>query len=178
MSLFQVLYLVAAALFILALKWMSSPATARRGVVSGEVGMLLAVFGTLLRHEVFNYEWILIALVVGAGIGVPLAILMPMTHVPQRTAISQACGAFASALISRAPCAMPMAVCTEAQKSSKSSNVRVTVIARVATSVSPASVQRAFRASMRDASARGGSIGAKPMSRRMFSSRGRVTRSR
>ena len=49
---------VAAACFILALKWMSSPATARRGVISGEVGMLLAVVGTLLRHEVVNYEWI------------------------------------------------------------------------------------------------------------------------
>ena len=102
MSIFQVLYLVAAALFILALKWMSAPATARRGVISGEVGMLLAVTGTLLRHEVVNYEWIVIALLVGAAIGVPLAILMPMTAVPQRTAISQACGAFASALIGTA----------------------------------------------------------------------------
>jgi NAD(P) transhydrogenase subunit beta len=102
MSFYQVLYLIAAALFILALKWMSSPATARRGVISGEIGMLMAVVGTLLRHEVFNYEWILIALMVGAAIGVPLAILMPMTHVPQRTAISQACGAFASALIGTA----------------------------------------------------------------------------
>ena len=102
MSFYQVLYLIAAALFILALKWMSSPATARRGVISGEVGMLLAVVGTLMRHEVFNYEWIVIALLVGTAIGVPLAILMPMTHVPQRTAISQACGAFASALIGTA----------------------------------------------------------------------------
>ncbi len=102
MSIFQALYLIAAALFILALKWMSAPSTARRGVISGEVGMLLAVIGTLLRHEVVNYEWILIALMVGAAIGVPLALLMPMTHVPQRTAISQACGAFASALIGTA----------------------------------------------------------------------------
>jgi NAD(P) transhydrogenase subunit beta len=102
MSLFQALYLVAAALFILALKWMSAPATARRGVISGEIGMLLAVVGTLLRHEIVNYEWIVIALLVGAAIGVPLAILMPMTAVPQRTAISQACGAFASALIGTA----------------------------------------------------------------------------
>ena len=47
--------------FILALKWMSAPATARRGVISGEVGMLLAVVGTLLRHEVVNYEWIVVA---------------------------------------------------------------------------------------------------------------------
>ena len=102
MSLFQALYLIAAALFILALKWMSAPATARRGVISGEVGMLLAVIGTLMRREVVNYEWIVIALMVGAAIGVPLALLMPMTAVPQRTAISQACGAFASALIGTA----------------------------------------------------------------------------
>lgn len=102
MSFYQVLYLLAAVLFIMALKWMSSPATARRGVISGEIGMLLAVVGTLLRHEVFNYEWIVAALLAGTAIGVPLALLMPMTHVPQRTAISQACGAFASALIGTA----------------------------------------------------------------------------
>ncbi len=102
MSIFQALYIVAAALFILALKWMSAPATSRRGVIAGEMGMLLAVVGTLLRHEVVNYEWIVIALLVGAAIGIPLAILMPMTAVPQRTAISQACGAFASALIGTA----------------------------------------------------------------------------
>jgi len=102
MSVFQALYLVAAALFILALKWMSAPATARRGVISGELGMLLAVVGTLMRHEVVNYQWIVVALLVGAAIGVPLAVLMPMTAVPQRTAISQACGALASALIGTA----------------------------------------------------------------------------
>ncbi|MDQ1472105.1 MAG: H+-translocating transhydrogenase subunit beta [Bryobacterales bacterium] len=102
MSVFQALYLVAAALFILALKWMSAPATARRGVISGELGMLLAVIGTLMRHEVVNYQWIVVALLIGAAIGVPLAVLMPMTAVPQRTAISQACGALASALIGTA----------------------------------------------------------------------------
>ena len=102
MSIFHLLYLFAAALFILALKWMSAPATARRGVISGELGMLLAVVGTLLRHEVVNYQWIIVALLLGAAIGVPLAVLMPMTAVPQRTAISQACGALASALIGTA----------------------------------------------------------------------------
>jgi len=99
---YQALYIVAAGLFILALKWMSAPATSRRGVISGEVGMLLAVVATLLRHEVVNYEWIAAGLIIGSAIGVPLAMLMPMTHVPQRTAISQACGALASALIGTA----------------------------------------------------------------------------
>src|SRR5438093_5341187 len=84
------LYILAAAGFILALKWMSSPATARRGIFAGEAGMLLAVVGTLLRSEVVNYQWILIAFFLGSAIGVPLAYLMPMTAVPQRTALSHA----------------------------------------------------------------------------------------
>jgi NAD(P) transhydrogenase subunit beta len=97
-----VLYLLAAAGFILALKWMSSPATARRGVFAGEIGMLLAVVGTLLRFEVVEYQWIMIAFFIGSAVGVPLAYLMPMTAVPQRTAISHAFGALASALIGTA----------------------------------------------------------------------------
>ncbi|HWE50136.1 MAG TPA: NAD(P)(+) transhydrogenase (Re/Si-specific) subunit beta [Bryobacteraceae bacterium] len=99
---YPALYIVAAGCFILALKWMSAPATSRRGVITGELGMLLAVVATLLRHEVVNYEWIAAGLIIGSAIGVPLAMLMPMTHVPQRTAISQACGALASALIGTA----------------------------------------------------------------------------
>jgi NAD(P) transhydrogenase subunit beta len=96
------LYLLAAAGFILAIKWMSSPATARRGVIAGEIGMLLAVVGTLLRSEVVDYQWILVAFFLGSAIGVPLAYLMPMTAVPQRTALSHAFGALASALIGTA----------------------------------------------------------------------------
>jgi NAD(P) transhydrogenase subunit beta len=102
MTLYQFLYLAAAFLFIFALKWMSHPSTARRGVFSGELGMLLAVVGTLIRHEVIDYQWIVIGLVIGAAIGIPIAVLMPMTAVPQRTAISLSCGAFASALIGTA----------------------------------------------------------------------------
>jgi len=96
------LYMLAAAGFILAIKWMNSPATARRGVIVGEIGMLIAVVGTLLRFEVVNYQWILIAFFLGSAIGVPLAYMMPMTAVPQRTAISHAFGALASALIGTA----------------------------------------------------------------------------
>jgi NAD(P) transhydrogenase subunit beta len=101
-ALLSLSYLVAAALFILSLKWLNTPATARRGVVAGEVGMLLAVVGTLLRHEVVSYEWILVALFLGAAVGVPLAYLMPMTAVPQRTALSHAFGALAAALVGTA----------------------------------------------------------------------------
>ena len=95
-------YLLSAAGFILAIKWMNSPATARRGVIVGEIGMLLAVVGTLLRAEVVSYQWILIAFVLGSAAGIPLAYLMPMTAVPQRTAFSHACGALAAALIGTA----------------------------------------------------------------------------
>jgi H+-translocating NAD(P) transhydrogenase subunit beta len=98
----QISYLLAAGLFILSLKWMSSPTTARRGVLAGEVGMLLAIVGTLLRHEVVSYDLIFVAFLLGSAIGVPLAYLMPMTAVPQRTALSHAFGSLAAALIGTA----------------------------------------------------------------------------
>jgi NAD(P) transhydrogenase subunit beta len=96
------IYILSAALFVLSLKWMNSPATARRGVFAGETGMLLAVTGTLLAHEVFNWQWILAALLIGTAVGVPIAYIMPMTAVPQRTAMSHACGALAAALVGTA----------------------------------------------------------------------------
>ena len=96
------IYLISAGLFILALKWMNSPVTARRAVISGEIGMLLAVIGTLLKHEVVDYQLILVAFFVGSAIGVPIAYLMPMTAVPQRTALSHAFGALAAALVGTA----------------------------------------------------------------------------
>src|SRR6185295_11134945 len=99
-NLLPVIYLLASVGFILAMKWMSSPATARRGVIVGEIGMLLAVVGTLLRAE--EYTLVFIALVIGTAIGAPLAYLMPMTAVPQLTALSHAFGALASALIGTA----------------------------------------------------------------------------
>src|SRR6201993_4504954 len=101
-AIFPALYILAAAGFILAIKWMNSPATARRGVLIGEIGMLLAVVGTLLRHEVVSYQWIVLAFLIGSAIGVPIAYYMPMTAVPQRTAFSHACGALAAALIGTA----------------------------------------------------------------------------
>jgi len=101
-TILPILYMLAAMSFILAIKWMNSPATARRGVVIGEIGMLLAVVGTLLRFEVVNYQWILVAFFLGTAFGIPIAYIMPMTAVPQRTAFSHACGALASALIGTA----------------------------------------------------------------------------
>ena len=99
--LIEITYLVATALFILALKWLSAPSTARRGVLAGEVGMVLAIAGTLLHHGIVDYTWILIALVVGSIIGVPLG-MVQMTAVPQRTALSHACGALCVTLVGTA----------------------------------------------------------------------------
>jgi proton-translocating NAD(P)+ transhydrogenase subunit beta len=97
----EITYLVATALFILSLKWLSSPTTARRGVFAGEIGMLLAVVGTLLYHGIVEYKWIVIALVLGSIIGVPLG-EVAMTAVPQRTALSHAFGALCVTLVGTA----------------------------------------------------------------------------
>src|SRR6476660_8113473 len=96
-----VIYLIASALFILSLKWMSSPATARHGILAGEIGMVLAIGGTLLRHGIVDWKWIIIALVLGSGIGIPLG-MVQMTAVPQRTALSHAFGALCVTLVGTA----------------------------------------------------------------------------
>ena len=83
--LIEATYIIAVVLFILSLKWLSSPATARRGVFAGELGMLLAIVGTLLHHGIVDYKWIAIALVLGSMIGAALG-RVQMTAVPQRTA--------------------------------------------------------------------------------------------
>jgi proton-translocating NAD(P)+ transhydrogenase subunit beta len=95
----QVSYIIGAALFILSLKWLSHPGTARRGVRAGEIGMALAIAGTLVQAGIVSYQWILVGFVLGTGIGLPMAVWMPMTHVPQRTALSHAFGALAAALV-------------------------------------------------------------------------------
>jgi proton-translocating NAD(P)+ transhydrogenase subunit beta len=91
-------YIIAVVLFVLSLSWLSSPKTARRGVLAGEIGAALAVIATFFNPEVTQYKWILIALVIGAAIGVPLG-MVKMTAVPQRTALSHAFGALSAALI-------------------------------------------------------------------------------
>jgi len=96
----EIIYLVASALFILSLKWMSSPTTARHGVWAGELGMLLAIGGTLL-HQGMSYQWIAVGLVLGTIIGVPLG-KVAMTAVPQRTALSHAFGALCVTLVGSA----------------------------------------------------------------------------
>jgi NAD(P) transhydrogenase subunit beta len=95
----QLAYLVAGVLFVLALKWLSSPPTARRGVLAGEVGFVVAVVATLLRTDIVSYQWILVGLFIGSAIGIPLGLFVPMTAMPQRIALSHAFGALAAALV-------------------------------------------------------------------------------
>jgi len=91
-------YIAAVVLFILSLKFLSSPTTARWGVLAGEIGAALAVIATLFSPEVTAYRWILVPLIIGAGVGIPLG-LVHMTAVPQRTALSHAFGALSAAMI-------------------------------------------------------------------------------
>src|ERR1700721_2162588 len=97
----ELLYLIASVLFIFSLKWMSSPTTARHGIWAGEIGMVLAICGTLLHHGIVDYRLIGIALVLGTIIGVPLG-NVTMTAVPQRTALSHAFGALCVTLVGSA----------------------------------------------------------------------------
>jgi H+-translocating NAD(P) transhydrogenase subunit beta len=100
-ALTQLTYLAAAALFILSLRWLSHPKTARRGVAAGVGGMALAIVGTLLSPEIVSFSWIAIAALVGIVIGVPLS-WVPLTAVPQRTALSHAFGGLAAGLVGTA----------------------------------------------------------------------------
>lgn len=91
-------YIAAVIGFILALKWLSSPVSAMRGVLIGEIASGVAVIATLFDPQVTHYKWIIITLLIGAAIGIPLG-LVKMTAVPQRTAMSHALGALSAALI-------------------------------------------------------------------------------
>src|SRR5437868_12863520 len=92
-------YLLASILFVFGLKGLSHPDTARRGMLLAAGGMLAAIVGTLLVPEVVSYEWIIGGLIIGSLIGAAMSIWMPMTAMPQRTALSHAFGALAAALV-------------------------------------------------------------------------------
>jgi NAD(P) transhydrogenase subunit beta len=96
----QASYLIAAILFILSLRWLNHPSTARRGVAAGVAGMAAAIIGTLL-HPALGYGPIVAAMIVGTIVGVPLS-RVPLTAVPQRTALSHAFGGLAAALVGTA----------------------------------------------------------------------------
>lgn len=92
-------YLVAASLFILGLKKLGSPATARQGNLLAAVGMLLAVVATLLDHQVLNYQMIVVGLVIGSVLGAIAAYKVQMTEMPQMVGLLNGLGGAASALV-------------------------------------------------------------------------------
>jgi NAD(P) transhydrogenase subunit beta len=95
----QICYLAASVLFILGLKGLTAPDKARRGMHLAAIGMLVAIIGTLLNEQIVTFVWIIVGLIIGSGIGAAISIWMPMTAIPQRTAISHAFGALAATLV-------------------------------------------------------------------------------
>jgi len=99
--LIQLSYFAAAVLFILSLRWLNSPKTARQGVLAGVLGMTAAIVGTLIAPEIVDFKWIAIGLAVGTVGGIPLS-RVALTAVPQRTALSHAFGGLAAGLVGTA----------------------------------------------------------------------------
>jgi NAD(P) transhydrogenase subunit beta len=97
----QLAYIIATALFIFALHWMNTPATARKGVYAGVAAMTIAILVTWVQPGVIHHGWIVVAMLVGTAVGIPLA-NVPLTAVPQRTALSHAFGGLAAGLVGTA----------------------------------------------------------------------------
>ena len=97
----QFAYLVASACFIFALHWMNTPATARNGVYAGIAGTAIAILVTWADPSVIHHWWIVVAIAAGVLVGVPLS-RVPLTAVPQRTALSHAFGGLAAGLVGTA----------------------------------------------------------------------------
>jgi H+-translocating NAD(P) transhydrogenase subunit beta len=95
------LYIVSAVLFILGMKGLSSPKWARRGMFLAEFGMAVAIIGTLFdsRIQAWGYVWIAVGLLIGSVVGGSMGLRIPMTAVPQRTALSHSLGALAATLV-------------------------------------------------------------------------------
>jgi len=91
-------YLVATALFIFALHWMNDPKTARHGVYAGVAAMVIGIVATWLEPEVVHHLWIVVGMAAGVALGIPLS-RVPLTAVPQRTALSHAFGGAAAGLV-------------------------------------------------------------------------------
>jgi NAD(P) transhydrogenase subunit beta len=100
-SVLTFLYILSSVLFILGLKGLSSPKWARSGMFLAEFGMLIAIIGTLFHEDItgFGYVWIAVGLAIGTVFGAGMGLSIPMTAVPQRTALSHSLGALAAALV-------------------------------------------------------------------------------
>jgi H+-translocating NAD(P) transhydrogenase subunit beta len=97
--LLQAAYLVACIFFILGLRSLTKPDRAQRGMQLAALGMLVAVVGTLMHQDIITWQWIVAGLVIGAVLGYPLGMFVPMTAMPQRIAFAQMFGALAATLV-------------------------------------------------------------------------------
>jgi NAD(P) transhydrogenase subunit beta len=97
----QASYVLATVLFVFSLRWLNHPRTARRGVLAGVVAMAVAMGGTVVNPHIVGFQWIAVGLAVGTVLGVPLS-WVPLTAVPQRTALSHAFGGLAAGLVGTA----------------------------------------------------------------------------
>jgi NAD(P) transhydrogenase subunit beta len=95
----ELLYILSIALFALSLKWMSEVRTSRYANWAAMGGMAIAIAGTLIAYQIGRFDLLIVAVLVGALVGTPIGLKVSMTAVPQRTAISQACGSLAVALV-------------------------------------------------------------------------------
>src|SRR5438309_5655877 len=95
----QLAYISASVLFIFGLRSLTRPDKARRGMQQAAIGMLLAVLGTLVNHQILDYRWIALGLAIGALIGYPLGMWVPMTAMPQRIALALSFSALAATLV-------------------------------------------------------------------------------
>jgi len=94
----QLAYIAATSLFIFALHWMNTPATARQGVYAGVAATAVAVGVTWFQPGIVHHGLIVVAIAAGFAVGIPLS-QVPLTAVPQRTALSHAFGGLAAGLV-------------------------------------------------------------------------------
>ena len=95
-------YLLSSVLFILGLKNLSSPKTARRGNLFAMIAMLIAIIATLIKNEIVDFTFIIIGLIIGSTIGVIIARRVSMTTMPQIVALFNGLGGGASAFVALA----------------------------------------------------------------------------
>jgi NAD(P) transhydrogenase subunit beta len=92
-------YITASVLFILGLRSLTRPEKARRGMQQAALGMAFAIAGTLVNHQILDYKWITLGMGLGAVIGYPLGMWVPMTAMPQRIALALSFSALAATLV-------------------------------------------------------------------------------
>ncbi len=95
----EILYIIAATLFIIGLKKLGKPETARRGNLISAVGMLIAILATIIHYQILDFTWIIVGMLIGSVIGIILAKIVKMTEMPQMVALLNGYGGLASLLV-------------------------------------------------------------------------------